>query len=116
MDEEGANYLTSDTNFGVPIILSEDNLESFGSADLPNDSDIVSDVVDTSELNSATEAACHASELEDEALRASLDSLTETMEISTPLTDCSNSTSQTQNMKVILFSENIKNVQIIFSL
>ena len=34
MDQESTNYLTSDSTFNVPIILSSDGLESFASSSI----------------------------------------------------------------------------------
>lgn len=39
MDQEGASYLTSDSSFNVPIILSTDGLESFANSSITGTDD-----------------------------------------------------------------------------
>ncbi|XP_076763752.1 uncharacterized protein LOC143431122 isoform X1 [Xylocopa sonorina] len=43
MDQEGANYFTTDSTFSVPIILSSDGLDTFGSSAIPGDNEPMKD-------------------------------------------------------------------------
>lgn len=39
MDQEGANYFTTDSTFSVPIILSSESLDTFENSTIPGDND-----------------------------------------------------------------------------
>ena len=52
MDQEAGNYFTTDSTFGVPIILSTENLDSFVEARMGEDSSDVSTMQLQSDVNS----------------------------------------------------------------
>lgn len=43
MDQEGANYFTTDSTFSVPIILSSEGLDTFANSTIPGDDPIKDD-------------------------------------------------------------------------
>lgn len=43
MDQEGANYFSTDSTFSVPIILSSEGLDSFENSTIPTDTDPIKD-------------------------------------------------------------------------
>lgn len=43
MDQEGANYFTTDSTFSVPIILSSEGLDTFANSTIPGDNDPIKD-------------------------------------------------------------------------
>ncbi|XP_029042679.1 uncharacterized protein LOC117602259 isoform X2 [Osmia lignaria lignaria] len=43
MDQEGANYFSTDSTFGVPIILSSEGLDTFETSTIPTDTDHIKD-------------------------------------------------------------------------
>lgn len=43
MDQEGANYFTTDSTFSVPIILNSDGLDTFGNPTMQTDPEPLKD-------------------------------------------------------------------------
>lgn len=92
MDQEGANYFTTDSTFSVPIILSSEGLDTFANSTIPGDNDPIKD--DSNEVPQVLQ-----SDISQEQ------NINNTHKVDVPMTENSiteseTTATQTQNLKV----------------
>lgn len=101
MDQEGANYFTTDSTFSVPIILSSEGLDSFANSTIPGDNDPIKD--DSNEVPQVLQSdISHEQNIND----------TDKVDIpmtdspnDNPMTELESSNNQMQNLKVCNLKE-----------
>ncbi|CAK9828524.1 Zinc finger protein 341 [Anthophora retusa] len=95
MDQEGANYFTTDSTFSVPIILSSEGLDTFANSTIPGDSEPMKD--DSNEVPHVLQSDISQEQNINDTDKVDIsmtDSLTES-----PTTESEISTNQMQNLK-----------------
>lgn len=105
MDQEGANYFTTDSTFSVPIILSSESLDTFENSTIPGDNDPLKN-----ESNEVPQIL--QSDISQEQNIKSTD------KVDIPMTENliteSETINQTQNLKVYIFMKRNDNFFYIF--